>query len=147
MFKSILLSLATVALIGCAANSTKTKKAESPFELFGQPKAVDAKILDKHPLGSIKNPIRVSGPYGQRDYLSRLVCSDGSPVASFQRQGNVGIGPFGTIVDVYEVVCESDKADTKHAVYLDMYHGDYVETRAAAGFSALKPPRVDQSKP
>jgi hypothetical protein len=151
--QKFLIVFIALALAGCANQQTAkpaktgtTTSNEALFELFGKPRTVDEKVLAKYPLGSNENPIRVSGPAGQRDYLSRLVCSDGSPVASFERHGSMGIGPFGTIVDAYEVICETQQAQSKFTVYLDMYHGEYVETRAAAGFIALKPRRVDQSQ-
>lgn len=92
------------------------------------------KDADAHPLGSYKNPVRVSSPAGERAYLSRLMCADGRH-AGFERGGSTGMGPFGTILDVYAVDC----ADTPTArVYMDMYHSDYVETRAVPGFT-IKP--------
>jgi len=53
--------------------------------------------------------------------------------------GNSDIGPFGGITDIYEVICDPDKGVVKHEAFLDMYDHDYVETRPAAGFIALKP--------
>lgn len=82
------------------------------------------------PLGSAANPIRADGPGGQRAYLRRLRCGDGA-APRFDRRGNVGPGPFGTIVDLYDVRC----ADGSGAeIHMDMYH-EHVEARAPAGFT------------
>lgn len=141
----------TLALSLTACTSTPAKKepqktvsdantAQALSTLLGlKQKTVDEKKLAKHPLGSAENPIRVDGPSGQRGYLKRLVCDNNEPVSAFERVGNAGAGPFGSIMDIYEVVCDTNKGAVKHSVYLDMYHGDYEETRPAAGFIALQP--------
>ena len=107
--------------------------------LFDENIQVDEKSLENIPLGTKENPVRVQGPMGQRDYLSRLVCDNNEPVSAFQRSGSAGIGPFGNIIDLYDVICDTNKGAVNHSVYLDMYHGDYEETRPAVGFVALKP--------
>jgi len=149
MIKKIFIIILTLSLAACASKSTKNEKethvsdadaAKALSLLFGgETKKVDENKLAKYPLGSKENPIRVGGPGGQRNYLSRLVCENNEPVSSFNRQGSAGPGPFGSIIDIYEVLCDTNKGVVTHAVYLDMYHGDYEETRPAAGFIALKP--------
>lgn len=87
---------------------------------------------DQHPLGGKDNPVRASGPQGQRAYLERLRCADGK-TPSYNRAGNVGLGVFGNIVDLYIVQCAgSTPASTE--ILMDMYHSGYVETRAVPGF-------------
>ncbi len=88
------------------------------------------------PFGDKQNPVRVNMPAGQRAYLSRLRCSDGSKPL-FGREGSAGVGIYGSILDLYIVVCESG-TPLDAAVYMDMYHPAYVETRAVSGF-ALAP--------
>ena len=73
-------------------------------------------------------------PPGQRAYLARLRCSDGTAPA-FQRRGSMGIGPYGAIVDLYDLKCAAGTPATA-AVYMDMYH-DHVEDRAVPGFSIV----------
>lgn len=107
--------------------------------LFGEKIQVDEKTLENIPLGTKENPVRVEGPMGQHDYLSRLVCDNNETVSAFQRSGSAGIGPFGNLTDLYEVICDTDKGAVSHSVFLDMYHGDYEETRPAVGFVGLKP--------
>ncbi len=86
------------------------------------------------PLGDKGNPVRVHTPPGQRAYLSRLVCTGGGAPA-FNRVGSFGIGPYGTIIDGYDVDC----AGTKRMVFMDMYHPDYVEPRPVPGFTIRAP--------
>ncbi|MES2826305.1 MAG: hypothetical protein V4732_22110 [Pseudomonadota bacterium] len=145
MIKTLIILTTIFTLIACASKPEKIKKTEdvnlaaSLSSLIGEPKKVDPKILDKFSLGSKENPIRVNGPKGQRNYLSRLVCENNETVSAFNRKGSVGRGPFGTTMDVYEVICDTNKGVVKHDVFLDMYHANYIETRPAAGFIELKP--------
>lgn len=89
------------------------------------------------PLGSVKNPVRADMPAGQRAYLARLNCLDGGK-PKFHRAGSVGLGPYGSIMDIYVVDC---KAMTT-SIYMDMYHPDYVELKAPEGFT-IDPPGGD----
>jgi hypothetical protein len=82
------------------------------------------------PLGSRTNPVRCDGVPGELAYLGRLKCSNGG-ATEFSRQGSVGFGPYGGIVDEYVTVCGLGF----RSVFLDMYHPKYVERRAAEGFS------------
>ena len=88
-----------------------------------------------HPLGSARNPVRVSGPQGQQAYLARLRCADGQPPRIGQR-ANTGMGPFGTIVDAYALDC-GRAAPGQVRVAMDMYHDDHVETGAPDGFTIV----------
>jgi hypothetical protein len=98
----------------------------------------ETNLIDQHPLGSAKNPIRASGPEGERQYLSRLICENDEPVSAFSRDGSSGIGPYGSILDIYTVVCDTDEGAINHTIFMDMYHDDYKEKRPAHGFKALK---------
>lgn len=93
---------------------------------------------DKQPLGSFANPVRADGPEGQREYLARLVCSNQEPVSAFQRLGSAGVGPYGSILDVFVVICDTYQGAVNHTLYMDMYHSGYRETRPALGFAALQ---------
>jgi hypothetical protein len=84
------------------------------------------------PLGSDKNPVRADGPPGQRAYLARLRCTDGTAPA-YERRGNVGPGIYGYIVDLYAVRC----GQTESEVRMDMYHR-HVEDMPVAGFTIVE---------
>lgn len=85
------------------------------------------------PLGSSRNPVRVSGAGGEHAYIARLRCGDGSRPRVGDRH-NDGVGAFGTIVDVWPLDCGA-AAPGRFELVLDMYHDNYEETRAPAGFS------------
>jgi hypothetical protein len=137
---SFRLSLFIAASIGMAACAT-AQDDELTGGIFGpalsrseMKKAIAA--ADAHPLGSERNPVRVSDPGGERAYLGRLRCSDGS-APQFERGGSVGIGPFGNILDVYGVRCATGTPPSS-SVYMDMYHR-HVEPRPVAGFTIVAP--------
>jgi len=88
-----------------------------------------------HPLGTAQNPVRVGGPHGERAYIARLRCSDGSAPRVGQR-GNAGVGAFGTIVDVYPLDCGT-AAPGRFEIVMDMYHAEHRETRAPDGFTLV----------
>ena len=84
------------------------------------------------PLGANTNPVRCDMPSGQRAYLSRLRGPDGKP-PRFHRVGSFGAGPYGNMLDGYEV-----KSGTNTVmVFMDMYHPGYVETNAVPGFTIV----------
>jgi hypothetical protein len=105
------------------------------------------------------SPVEVCAPQGQRQYLSRLVCKDGTSPA-FRREGSLGprnelpkditeaqvasmlekmlkrtpLQPGEAdyhVVDAYEVTC----GEAKSVIYMDMYHcGVPAPTVAPGGF-------------
>ncbi|WP_166040277.1 hypothetical protein [Sphingosinicella sp. YJ22] len=89
----------------------------------------------RHPLGTMENPVRVGGPTGERAYIARLRCGDGSAPRVGQR-GNMGVGAFGTIVDAYPLDCGS-AAPGRFTLIMDMYHDEHREERAPAGFTIV----------
>ena len=86
--------------------------------LEGEALATAIVEAEKHPLGSKDNPVRVNMPVGERAYLDQLRCVTGE-APSYFRGGNVGVGPFGYIVDLYQVTCPGSDAIP---IYMDMYH-------------------------
>ena len=151
--KQIIFLTVFLTLVGCAAVPSKTpEKSQSKnttetedqdlaatlTALFGQSITPDPQEIEKYPLGSAENPVRASGPSGQRRYLSRLICDNGEVVSAFSREGSAGIGPYGSIMDAYVVICDTNKGAINHTLYMDMYHSNYEETRPAQGFKALK---------
>nr|WP_324257951.1 hypothetical protein [Cellvibrio fontiphilus] len=135
----------TFGLIACTSQPKPQEKnadaelADALGAVFGERKKPDMTEVEQHPLGSAENPVRVAMPIGQRDYLARLVCENGERVSAFAREGSAGIGPYGSMMDVYTVLCDTYQGVVEHSVYLDMYHADYEETRPAKGFKALVP--------
>ncbi len=91
----------------------------------------------EHPFGSAKNPVRASTPWGQRAYLDRLRCANGT-APSYIRGGSVGESPYGNIMDVYNVYCGAS-APRKVQIYMDMYHKGHVEPASVQGFTVLEP--------
>ena len=84
-------------------------------------------------MGTTQNPVRVGGPDGERAYLARLRCGDGSaPRVGARREA--GVGAFGSVVGGYEVSCGGAQA----RIVFDMYHEEHVETRAPAGFTLAR---------
>src|SRR5688572_16113526 len=73
---------------------------------------------------SKQKPIKVGskdfagGPAAERAYLDTLRDEAGKPV-TYQRQGSVGAGPDGNVLDAYEVTTSTGRALT---LYIDMYH-------------------------
>ena len=86
-----------------------------------------------HPLGSLANPIRIGGPEGERAYLARLRCADGSRPRLGAR-GDGGIGAFGSIVSLYPLDCGA-AAPGRTSLMLDPYHEEHRENRAPPGFA------------
>lgn len=88
-------------------------------------------------LGSGNNPVRCEGPGGEKAYLNRLRCSDGTR-PRYYRVGSVSSdppNPYGNILDLYRVRC----GKTVVEVYMDMYHEGYVEAEPVPGFTIIKP--------
>ena len=85
---------------------------------------------DQHPLGTLENPVRVAGPEGERAYLGRLHCPDGA-AARIGARREAGVGPYGSIVGGYEVIC----GGAISIIVFDMYQEEHQETRAPAGFT------------
>ena len=86
-----------------------------------------------HPLGTAENPVRVGGPHGERAYIARLRCADGS-VPQVGPRTNAGVGAFGTVVDAYPLDCGA-AAPGRFTIVMDMYHEEHREDRAPAGFT------------
>ena len=93
------------------------------------------KVAETHPLGSNENPVRVEMPTGQRAYLNRLRCSDGH-APTYSRNGNIGPGVYGSIVDLYVVDCGA-AAPGQVEVRMDMYHAGHIEERPVPGFTII----------
>jgi hypothetical protein len=112
----------------------RTRSPESMLLAPGQDDIAEAiAAAQAHPLGSIRNPVRVGGPEGERAYIARLRCADGSAPRIGQRSSG-GVGAFGTIVDTYPLDCAA-AAPGRVDLVMDMYHEEHGEDRAPPGFS------------
>ena len=87
---------------------------------------------ERHPLGSLANPVRVGGPEGERAYLARLRCAGGTRPSVGQRRSG-GIGAYGTVVDLFPIDCGS-AAPGRFDLVMDMYHEEHRELSAPPGF-------------
>ena len=86
-----------------------------------------------YPLGTVQNPVRVGGPEGERAYLARLRCADGS-APTIGRRGSAGVGAFGSITASYHLDCGA-AAPGKLELVMDMYHSEHREGRAPSGLT------------
>ena len=140
-FPMVFILLALTAEVPAAAEDKIGQRTATPqqvLDMIGV--GVSDAELDRavaeaaaHPLGSAKNPVRVGGPEGERAYIARLRCGDGSRPKVGQR-GSAGVGAFGTIVDLYPLDCGS-AAPGRLELVMDMYHEEHKEQRAPAGFA------------
>ena len=121
-----------LAAAGLAALATVPANAQNLFgtSLAGEELEKAIAEAETHPLGSLENPIRVNMPAGEYAYLARLRCEDGSK-PSYERRGNVGLGIYQNIIDLYDVQCEGQEPVE---VYMDMYHRRK-EDRPVPGFT------------
>lgn len=138
--RPLLAILAAALLSSPAAAKPPREESPAPKELVGAPGLADpdaefaalVAAADAHPLGSAANPVRVGGPLGERAYLARLRCGDGSlPKVGARAAGSVG--GFGSATQVYPLDCGA-AAPGRASIAFDIYHEEHVENRAPAGF-------------
>ena len=131
-FALILLAAAPAAAQRLGARTTSPEAMVAQMDQ-GAPEEEMRRLIaaaEAHPLGSLQNPVRVAGPEGERAYLGRLRCANGSQAAIGPRS-TAGVGAFGSVVSAYDVTCGSER----HRLVFDMYQEENVETRAPAGFT------------
>jgi hypothetical protein len=139
-FSLIVISLAALLAVPAGAAEDKLgKRTGEPEQLLAgigegsSDAALEQEVAAAaaHPLGSLGNPVRVGGPEGERAYLARLRCADGSrPEIGARTSG--GIGAFGSLVGLYPLMCRGNPP-ARFDVVLDMYHEEHRETRGPAG--------------
>lgn len=134
---ALLPTLAVALLAGPAVAQERQSPRQMIDEMGMGPSRAEVRRMVEaarnQPLGSERNPVRVNGPQGERAYIARLRCADGAAPRVGQR-ANIGVGAFGTIVDVYPLDCGA-AAPGEVRLAMDMYHDDYVESRAPEGFT------------
>lgn len=137
-----LLLVAAALSIPAAAQKPPREQSPAPRDIFngigsGNSDAEVARVIaaaSAHPLGTAENPIRVAGPEGERAYIARLRCTDGS-MPMIGERAPAGVGAFGSVIAAYPVDCRA-AAPGKLKLVFDMYHEENVETQLPAGFSA-----------
>lgn len=144
MRKSIFLLICTGAVVASPASAQqkpklgqRTATPEQSMAGIGQGSS-DAEVDQElaaaanFPVGTLRNPVRVVGPEGERAYLARLRCADGSvPRIGAQRPGGTDV--FGNVADVAPVDCGA--AAPAHAdIAIDIYQEEHVLEAAPAGF-------------
>lgn len=136
MRRSVWILAAVIAVGGCASGGDDASDFVSMMGGVGPAEAarVASRLADK-PLGGADNPVRAHMPPGQRAYLSRLRCSD-SRAPTYERIGSMGAGPYGSIVDAYQVNC-AGASPASSVVHMDMYHPGHVEAAAVPGFTIV----------
>jgi hypothetical protein len=137
-----LIAIAVVLFLSIAPFSSSANRLQDPApqekEKKKEPEKEQEKKKDKEEpkisgeLGSKENPVRCNMPRGERAYLNRLRCADNKAPA-YHRIGSFGLGPYGNIIDGYNVKCEDKDPVT---VFMDMYH-DHVEKEAVPGFTIV----------
>ena len=131
-----LVAIGFVLLAGCASSADDgldtLLSGRAPRENLS---AAELERIAKNPLGSAKNPVKTQGVEGEYRYLARLRCPENKPPV-VERQGSAGeSSPYGSIMDIYEAVCDA----SKFIIYVDMYHPGYVEQAAVPGFTIVAP--------
>ena len=136
------LSLLALAVTPLSAQPPR-EKSPAPQELVnslgGDPLGETEQAIaaaNAHPLGTLANPVRVGGPEGERAYLSRLRCGDGSAPRIGPRS-EAGIGAFGSLAGAYAIDCGA-AAPGKVDLVFDMYHEEFAETRLPSGFGGTR---------
>jgi hypothetical protein len=138
-------AIAAFALLAAGAAGAqrlgeRTTPAETMLQGLSQGAGYEAEIGPQaaaaaaHPLGSAANPVRVGGPEGERAYLARLRCADGtSPAIGAREEG--GVGAYGSVVGGYRLDCAGGVSGR---VLFDIYHAEHQETAAPAGFTLAR---------
>lgn len=102
-----------------------------PMLSTGQEERKPVQLDTPHPLGAMENPVKCDNPMGERAYLWRLRTADTlEKPSSVQRIGSFGMGPYGHIIDGYDVAIGKQQI----TVYMDMYFTGYIEELPIPGF-------------
>ena len=119
---ALALTLGSAAIV-CGQTAAPTEGATAETKA---PAGVDPKLTSSDPEYGYarEKPIKVGAGFGgaasERTYLSMLRDEAGKPVR-FKRRGSFGTGPYGNILDGYEVQTSTGRT---LLLYIDMYHPD-----------------------
>lgn len=141
-FHRLFLAASAAALLASPAAAQRLgARTAAPEQMLGQSGAAadplaeieaQAAAAARHPFGTAQNPVRVGGPTGERAYLQRLRCADGTPPRIGARS-DAGIGAYGSVVAAYALTCDGVLTQ----VVMDMYHEEHRESRAPEGFTLV----------
>lgn len=132
--KLLIILLSSFVLIACNTAQKSNNNSMSFADKFRDHSAIKSpEEIATHKFGSYENPVRVDMPEGEHEYLAKLTCSDGSRIA-YRRGGSAGVGPYGNMLDVYNVSCFIDSTLKEFQIYMDMYHPKHEENKAVEGF-------------
>jgi hypothetical protein len=125
--------ISILPFVGCGesppaapAQKPETRETETPGKTTTDNPPAD-------PLGSQENPVRCDMPDGERAYLDRLRCPDGSRVR-YQRLGSFTSEASDNMLDGYRILC----GERETTIYMDMYHPGHIENEPAEGFTIVK---------
>lgn len=132
------------ALCGCAiagakgslANATSNTALPLPSSALNSAHP-SLKTSNSYPLGSAKNPVKVHGQRGEYEYVSRLICSNGELVSAYIRIASGGPSPYGSLMDIYRVICDTNQGAIDYLIYFDKSHPGNSETQPVANFLGL----------
>lgn len=136
--KPLLIALLAGLLLASCAPSLPSKDAELADRALDHANDDSRRRASDHvgtgPLGGKANPIKCDGTEGITEYLGRLRGPQGQVVTGTEA-GSGGIGPFGSLVIIYEVEYNTPQGPNKAQLYFDTDFPEVTESRAAAGFS------------
>jgi len=126
-----------VIALGCTAAGGAPPGAPTPH--------AEVAATPATPLGSSQNPVLAGGVFGEREFLMRLRCPNGTAVA-FVRIGSFGSRPDSTgprqgdahMLDGYRITCPDREGGTHEStIYLDMYHAGHRERGPLPPYTVL----------
>jgi len=135
------LSIAIFALfLGCASTKERKEKEDQSVDLD---QATTHQVDDSHrkandnqgtgPLGSSTNPIKCGGAEGASQYFERLRGPQGQKL-TFVEQGDQGIGPFGSLIYLYNVQYNTPQGPVDLQLFFDYDFAGFAEPKAPQGF-------------
>lgn len=140
-FSIALLLLATLVLFGGCASAKERKEKED--QAIGLDQATTHQVDDSHrkandnqgtgPLGSPTNPIKCGGAEGAAQYFERLRGPQGQKL-TFVEQGDQGIGPFGSLIYLYNVQYNTPQGPVDLQLFFDYDFEGFAEPKAPNGF-------------
>ncbi len=131
IYFSVIISIVLFSFNSCA--SSKISEDHSDVEVILKAKRA-GDYLGTGPLGAKSNPIKCEGSSGAKSYLNSLKGPLNEKI-TWEEVGSGGISPFGGVAIIYTIKVVSVNAGNPIQLYFDTTFDDYVEPKAASGFS------------